>query len=72
MFVKKTLKSVNTSKRKSSDEGKKCTKTIRNIKKGFLDKEKEIEVDESCFPWFLKFSVSFICYSSIYLYFSHG
>ena len=33
--------------RKSSDEGKKWTETIRKIKKGFLDKEKESEVNES-------------------------
>lgn len=46
-FVKKTLKSVNASKRKSSDEGKNCRKTIRKIKKDFRDKEKEIEVNGS-------------------------
>ena len=45
--LKINLKSVNTSKRKSSDEGKRRRKTIRKIKKGFLDKDKEIEVNES-------------------------
>lgn len=45
--VKKNLKSENASKRKSSDEGKNCRKTIRKIKKDFRDKEKEIEVNGS-------------------------
>ena len=45
--VKRNLKSVNTSKRMLSEEGNKCRKTFRKIRKGFLDKEKEIEVNES-------------------------
>ena len=44
--VKGNLKSVNVSERKSSDERKKCRTTIRKIRKGFLDKEKEVEVNE--------------------------
>ena len=34
---------MNASKRKSSDEKKKHRKTIRKIKKGFLDKEKKLK-----------------------------
>lgn len=45
--VNRNLKSVNTSKWKSSDEGKKSRKTIGKIKKSFPDKEKEIEDNES-------------------------
>ena len=45
--VKRNWKNVNASKRKSSDGGKKRRKTIRKIKKGFLDKERETEVNES-------------------------
>ena len=45
--VKRNLKSLNAYKRKSSDGGKKRRKTIRKIKKGFVDKEREAEVNES-------------------------